>query len=280
MILWPRWGIGLAAAIAAAALVAVARWAAFVWTNTALGSLAAGLMALPIALTLLVIASRQPQWPPKGAPHGARGALVSFCAVEAATAACLLWAGPESRWLMLLAGVLAISGALTVVWGAQGQGRARALAIPALAAVFALPWEWALRPLDPILQRWSAVAAAWILDLAGYEGKVWDTFGVYTPKYWVVVNETCSGVNMLITLSFFGLIYGWASQPRILGRLALLAIIPALALGANALRVAVICLLGHYGGDELAMGGWHYGSAYIVFLPMFVVVYGIGRMLR
>ncbi|MFN3199042.1 MAG: exosortase/archaeosortase family protein [Bradymonadia bacterium] len=277
----PRWPLShtlLAGVLLAIPTIIVLRWAALTWTRTALSSLGAGVMALPAALALFLIIRRQPQWP-EVASGTHRAAHVVFALIWACTMSALwLHPGEGARW-MLIAGVGCVLGTLVLVWGAQGSPRARAVVIPMLVALFVLPWEWALRDLDPVLQRWSAQWAAWLLDVAGYEGKVWEVFGVYTPRYWVVVNETCSGINMLITLTLFGLVFGWASQRTILGRVALQAIIPVMALGANALRIAIICLLGHYGGDALAMGPWHEGSAIIVFLPMFAVLYWVGRLL-
>lgn len=277
----PLWGwpltITLSALLALAAWP-VLSWATMVWLNTALGSIGAALFALPISVTLIILTRRLPDWP-REPPKDQRGGLGLYLTGLGLMGSCL-WLGREGeRWWMLMAGAMGVLATLGVVWGRMGGPRARALALPISVVVFCLPWEWALRGLDPALQRWSTVGAHGLMELAGYEVSYWGEFGIHTPKYWVEVNETCSGINMLITFTFFAMVYGWASQRRWQGKVALLVITPALAIGANTLRVATILLLGHYGGDALAQGPWHYGSAYIVFLPMFGVLYWVGRLL-
>ena len=96
-----------------------------------------------------------------------------------------------------------------------------------------------------------------------------------SQRYYVIVNETCSGVNLTMSLLMYTLVYGWLVQPR-MRRWLLFCVFPGPV--ANGLRVSTIFLLGHYGGNEWA-DGWHTGSAYVIFLPIFWALHLINSTL-
>ena len=72
-----------------------------------------------------------------------------------------------------------------------------------------------MRDVDGTLQRASAVVAYHALTLAGYSITWWDEVTLVEPDYWVVVNETCSGMNLILTLAVYPRVYGWLT-PRVL----------------------------------------------------------------
>ena len=133
--------------------------------------------------------------------------------------------------------------------------------------------------LDKPLQAWTADIALQGLRVAGYPLRYWNEHTIYTDEYYVIVNETCSGMNLLVTLTLYILVYTWALRTRISDRIKLLFLVIPLALLANGARVAVIYLLGHYGGVELADGFWHTGSAYVLFIPVFWFLYVVNEAL-
>lgn len=270
----------------AVAVIPVMLWTVSVWLGGVLGGGAAALLTPPICMVLVWLATRRPQWAAAVASPDRAGASWAMAAVGVALCGALWWAG--WGWdRLLLAGVLAPVALWVWMWGALGFGVAKGLGFPAGFLVFTLPWEHFLRgSLDAPLQAWTAAIAHRGLNWAGYDLSLWmsdtrvgylDT--IYSSEYFVIVNETCSGMNMLMTLSMYTLIYGWLVQPRVRNRLVLLALVFPLAMLANGARVATIYLLGHYGGVPAAEGFWHTGSAYVIFLPVFWVIYVVDRWL-
>ncbi len=180
----------------------------------------------------------------------------------------------------LLTGVLIPPLVWCWFFGFIGVHKARTLALPVSLLYFALPWEFFLRDIfDKPLQAWTADIALQLLRLCGYPLRYWNDHTIYTEKYYVIVNETCSGMNLLVTLSLYVLVYAWFLKVRFADRIKLLALVFPLALVANGLRVAIIYLLGHYGGVELADGFWHTGSAYALFVPVFWFIYVVNEAL-
>lgn len=276
---WPASHAALLAAGLGLAFLPVPFWAVERWLGGMLGGAAAGLLTVPICLLLAWLATRRPGWSAaERAPDrpGAERALLAVIALQIGA----LWASLHTWDALLLSGVLLPIAVWIWLWGALGFGRARALSFPVAFAGFALPWEHFLRgAIDTPLQAWTADIALRGLQLAGYPMRYWNTYTIYSPDYFVIVNETCSGMNMLVTLSMYTLIYAWLVQPRIRNRLLLLGLVFPLAMLANGARVAVIYLLGHYGGVPAAEGFWHTGSAYVIFVPVFWFIYVVDRAL-
>ena len=175
---------------------------------------------------------------------------------------------------MLLAGVLAVGCIWTWNWGVLGWPLAKHLVLPIFFVLFALPWEFYLRPLIQIpLQAWTTDIAMVMLENMGYSVWYYNEYTIDSDPYYLIVNETCSGINMIVSLTMYTLIFCWAVQGHIKTRLSLMALIFPVAMLANGLRVTAIYLMGFYGGEELANGPWHTGSAYLIFLPIFWFIF-------
>lgn len=269
-----RWPADFATGVAvlgALAFLPVPFWIFETWLGGLLGGAAAGLLTIPICMVLSWLAYNRPAW--RRATADRAGADWAMLGVLAVNGVGLLLA--RDRWDALLLSAVMLPLAVWVwIWGALGLGKARAMMVPVFFAWFALPWEHFLRQaVDIPLQRYSAEIAAILLGFAGYPVGFYDEYTIYSEKFYVIVNETCSGMNMLITLGMYTLLFAWITQPSFKNRLWLLALVPLLAMTANGLRIAVIYVMGHYGGTELAMGFWHTGSAYLIFLPVFWFIY-------
>ena len=266
----------LTAALGAVGFLLVPVWVEEIWLERMLGGAAAGLSAVPIAILLAWLAPKRPEWSiERGHRRGAVWILALLSAANLGATA-LAWHRFDAA---MISGILVPLWLLAWIWGTVGWSRSLGLSLPVLFLWFALPWELFLQDLDLPLRRWSALTAIELLNGLGYELKLWHESTIYTSRFYVEVNETCSGMNMLVTLAMYTLIYGWITQRVVLGRLILLLFVGPLAVLANGARVAVIYLLGHYGDVELAMGVWHTGSAYLVFLPIYLTLYGMGRIL-
>ncbi|MFZ4735108.1 MAG: exosortase/archaeosortase family protein [Bradymonadia bacterium] len=270
----------VAAGLWLAAALPVAVWSTDVWISGLLGGATTAFMMPVLVVGLVWLTAR-------GVPAALARVEVDVAAQHPIALAALglglhltggVLAGAH-RDALMLSGIglpLLLYAGLSYAAGPATASRYR-FALGCL--YFALPWEHFLADFDASLQRWSAVIAYETLHLAGYPVTWWDEITIVDPDYWVVVNETCSGMNMLLTLGIYTLVYGWVTQRVFVHRLVLLLLVPGLALLANGLRVAVILLLGKYGGDALAQGFWHTGSAYLLFVPVFWALYAAGRLL-
>jgi exosortase len=245
------------------------------WLGGVLGGAAAGLLTFPICFGLAWLARRRPEWSAaRPDRRGAEWLLLAMALVDLAS----LWLA-QDRWVALMIGAVALPPAVFAwIWGTYGWSRAVSLSMPVLFGWFALPWEFFLKRLDEPLQDLTTAIAHTLLNATGHPAALRDAHTLYW-RFTLIVNETCSGMNMLMTLCMYALIFAWLTQPRILGRVAMVLLVFPVAMLANGLRVAVIFLLGEHGGLDLAMGFWHTGSAYLIFLPVFWFLYVTGNVI-
>lgn len=172
-------------------------------------------------------------------------------------------------------------------WQAYGQDRALAwrLHYPLSILIFALPWEGLLRGFDLELQGISTDLGIFCLDLLNllYEWErplvvnYWDSITLYSDHFYLIINETCAGVNLLISMSLYAVGFGWVMKGDIKRAWLLVAYIIPLCMVFNGLRIAMIFCLGHFGDQALATGGWHEGSAYICQICLFILMALINR---
>ncbi len=264
--------LGCALCLAAVPVIA---WAGRIWFDGILGGAAAALLSVPIAVVLGVLGHKR-----LFSDQGDRpGADVSLGLLLLAYGMVLLLCGAGDGAL-LLAGILLPAAVWVWFWGSYGWSFAKVLVFPCSFSLFALPWEHFVRgTIELSLQAWTADIAVWFLRLAGYVVWYHNDHTIDSDPFYLIVNETCSGVNMLVALTMYTLIFAWLVQPRMLGRFALLTLVFPLAMLANGLRVLTIFLLGYYGGLEWADGFWHTGSAYVIFLPLFWFMYVVNQAL-
>lgn len=86
-----------------------------------------------------------------------------------------------------------------------------------------------------------------------------------TSDITVAVIASCSGLNYLSTLFILGIVFSWLTEERILGRIILVALTPAIVLMANGMRIAAVAVLGAIYGRETALGFFHDFSGLLVF---------------
>lgn len=176
-------------------------------------------------------------------------------------------------------GVIALWSAYTwsraPLWGEELSAR---LHFPLSIAVFGLPWEGVLRRCDEPLQRLSADIAVITLDLTDALSlsdtyvRYWDSFTIYSHQFYLIVNETCAGANLLLSMTLYALGFGWVMGVSLRRAWVLVLYIIPLSICFNGLRVAVIFLLGHAGSVELATGPWHEGSGYLCQVILFALI--------
>lgn len=94
------------------------------------------------------------------------------------------------------------------------------------------------------------------------------------------VEEACSGIRSLLSLTAVGVLYGYLTYstwtPRVL---LMLAVVP-IAIAANVFRVFVAGLLAHYWSVDTAMGAFHLAGGWSVFLVATALLLGVSWLLR
>ncbi|MBM4291027.1 MAG: exosortase/archaeosortase family protein, partial [Deltaproteobacteria bacterium] len=227
------------------------------------------------------------RWARAGGGGGALGLALALASLEARALPSLsprLWGWGVEAWRV--AELWAQWGGLWCAWRAVAlwRGAGAAALAPSVLALLALPWESPLRALNLPLQRLGASSAQGLLWVAGQvdprlAARLWDDHTLYTPEFYLIVDETCAGVNLLLSSALYAAGFTWAVGGSGRAALWLVALSLPLSLAANAARIALIFALGCYGGVELAMGPWHEGSAYVTQAPaLLALAWAEGRL--
>ena len=189
------------------------------------------------------------------------------------------------------AGILALWSWWTFrCWGQSDFQRALLLHYPLSIALFALPWESVLRRFDQRLQEISTDIAFCCLKAcqltgidqvlgAALEIHYWDAWTLYSDQFYLIINETCAGVNLLLSMSLYVLGYAWVMGSSLKRAWVLIGYMLPLCIIFNGLRVALIFGLGHFGDQELATGYWHEGTGYLCQVILFIVIALINQRL-
>ena len=85
------------------------------------------------------------------------------------------------------------------------------------------------------------------------------------PSQTLDIADACSGIRSLMSLAFLSLVYAYFSDKRPWMRWALLIATIPIAIGANAIRVAVTGQLSEI-DTKLAQGTYHEMEGYVVFI--------------
>jgi exosortase len=94
------------------------------------------------------------------------------------------------------------------------------------------------------------------------------------------VEEACSGIRSLISLTALGTLYAYLTETRWVPRLAIVAMVVPIAIAANVFRVTVTGLLAHYVSVETALNVFHTGGGYAVLAIAAVILFGTAGTLR
>jgi exosortase len=169
-------------------------------------------------------------------------------------------------FLISVAGVIVCLGGFPLL---------RSLAFPLLLTLFMLPklaivYNQATLP----LQLLASKLAAGMLTTSGAavirEGNILDVGG-----HRVAVEEACNGIRFLLPLGFLSVLYAYLSDPRPWMRMVLLAAAVPLAIGANALRVALAAWV-----PALDAGTLHQLAGATVFALCLAMMVPVQRLFR
>ena len=168
-----------------------------------------------------------------------------------------------------------------VVLVLRGVHALRRLAFAFLFLVFLIPipgfiLDWVTGPLKTLV----SIAVTALLQLGGYdvarEGVVLELGGRQ-----MLVADACSGLNSIQSLFALSLLYAWLTPPRsALRAIVLLVAVVPIAIVANIVRVAMLVLLAHYAGDDVAQGFLHGFAGMLVFIVGLSLLLGLDRIVR
>ena len=171
-------------------------------------------------------------------------------------------------FLSRLSFLLAILG---VVLFTRGVPTLRLLAYPLILLVLMIPIPGFLYSKITLpLQLLASQLGEALIEGAGYsvfrQGNLLHMVGITLS-----VEEACSGLRSLLSLSFLGQAYVYLFDPRVWMRWVMaLAIIP-IAIFANAIRILSTAILGRI-DPALTHGGVHASSAWILFACSFAAL--------
>ena len=119
----------------------------------------------------------------------------------------------------------------------------------------------------------------WLLSAVGYPiSQVGVT--LYIAQYQLLVEDSCAGLNSIISLTAVGLFYiylmhnaSWRYS------LLLLALLLPIAIAANVIRVIILVLLTYYFGNEVAQGYLHDFAGIVTFVSALLLFFLVDQIL-
>jgi exosortase len=175
--------------------------------------------------------------------------------------------------------LVSFTGAVLFLGGARAL---KALAFPLLLLLFLFPIPAIVYARVTLpLQIFASATAETVLNWSGIpvlrDGNILEL-----PHQRLSVEEACSGIRSLLSLSFLSLVYAYFFDRRVAMRWALLAATVPIAIAANAARVTLMGVLSEYRAG-MAYGAFHLfegWALFVVALSLIVVVHlGLCRYL-
>lgn len=153
-----------------------------------------------------------------------------------------------------------------VVLTLLGTAWARALAFPIGFLVFMLTFPPLVMnqlsfALKEVTVRFAERVAEWLGVTLLRDGMT-----LYLSGGELRIENPCSGLRSLLALLATGTLFAALQPGRVWRRLVLLVTVIPVAMFANALRITVLILIGHYVGIEQAGGFAHDASGYLLYV--------------
>jgi exosortase len=166
---------------------------------------------------------------------------------------------------------IAIVGVVLVLGGTRSV---RGLAFPLLLLLFALPklaivYNQITLPLQLLASR---MAAAMLTGVGIHVVRQGNILALSTMT--LSVAEACNGIRYLLSLSFLAIVFAYFFDAKPWMRVVLAVATVPISILANALRVALIGLAGHF-NPALAAGVLHGASGWVVFAGCLVLLVGV-----
>lgn len=211
-----------------------------------------GFVALPVAAWLI--------WGRRGlVPRGVQGVTNGVACVGLALMALSLGLRCVGAWYYMTA----LEGWSLLVWLVGGCVLWRGwdglrIGVPGLLLLgLALPLPWRVETLlSQPLQSYSTAWSCWLLQCLGQpaiaEGNV-----ILLDQTRLEVAQACSGLRLFLGFLAVGWTCAFVGQQGWWRRVALLIVVPPLAIACNALRVSGLGLLLHASGSQPLDPVWH-----------------------
>ena len=196
--------------------------------------------------------------------------VVSLAAFVVGRAGAELFLQRSSLVLLLMGSVLWICGrpVFRVTWG------------PLAFLFFMVPLPYLVY--DSIAFPLKLVAARFATDSLFYlnvpvfrEGNV-----IHLANQTLEVADACSGIRSLVSLVALGVVYAYFTESISWKRVIIVFSTIPIAIAANAFRVTGTGLLTHYVSPKAAEGFFHTFSGWLVFVVAFVLLFGVGGVLK
>lgn len=100
------------------------------------------------------------------------------------------------------------------------------------------------------------------------------------PHAYVVVDDVCSGLRSLISLTALGSIFAYWMNANILKRIILFLSTIPIAIVTNVFRIIFLSSIAEIWGPEYAVGFTHDFSGFLVFAMAFILLFAVGRLLE
>lgn len=157
-----------------------------------------------------------------------------------------------------------------------GLQAARRIAFPLFFLFFAVPvGEFVM----PKLMDWTAMFTVMGLRASGIPVYQEGLHFVIPSGKWSVV-EACSGVRYLIASIVVGTLYAYINYQSLKRRLIFVGVAILVPLVANWVRAYLIVMLGHYSGNQLAVGADHLIYGWVFFGVVIMIMFAIGMRWR
>jgi exosortase B len=151
---------------------------------------------------------------------------------------------------------------------------------PILYLCFVIPLPgWLVDGVTAPLKAYISSTATWLLAAADYP-IVREGVTIYIAQYQLLVEDACSGLNSIISLTAIGLFYIYLlhnASWRYAG-LLMLWILPA-ALLANLVRVIALVLITYYFGNAMAQGFLHSTAGLLMFVTALLGIFAVDSLM-
>ena len=215
---------------------------------------------VPLAVAWLVWQRRDALTVARWEPDG-RGLWLLAPAVIVYILAVLLRVGVASGFAMLAA----LAG---LIWTIAGYSVLRILRFPILFLFFMIPLPSIfLISVSFTMKLWAARIAAVIVGCMGIPAVQAGSM-IRIPGVTIIVDDVCSGLRSLISLTALAVLWAWAVLPRSAARWQRWAIVACawpIALMTNMVRIVLLILISAFYGAEAAQGYIHTASGLVVF---------------
>lgn len=221
----------------------------------------------PPALAAYAIWEKRRNWPAQELAPDAIGIVVLMLGAAMALAG----VAGGSLTLMRLAFLTSLCGGILAACGGKIL---RFVMFPLALLLFTLPvpspvYYRLTLPLQAIASGGAEVA----FRLLGFHA-VQSGNAIYLPSQILLISEACSGVQSLVTLTFFCLVYAYWNERRAWARVAIVAAALPASIVMNIIRITVTGLFGEF-QRKYTQGAWHEALGYITLILAFCLIWGV-----